>query len=66
MFATFVYLYMGGSRGGGAGGPDPPPEKITRNIGFLSNIGVDPLENHYAAKPAFIVGAPSSRQRNAI
>ena len=38
-----------------AGGPDPPP-KNHKNIGFLSNTGPNPLENHNAAKPAFNVG----------
>ena len=32
-----------GSRGGGAGGPDPPPVNH-KNIGFLSNSGPDPLK----------------------
>ena len=36
-------LGMGGSRGGGgAGGPDPL--KNHKNIGFLSNTGLDPLK----------------------
>ena len=48
------------SRGGGAGGPDPPPEK-SQNIGFLSNTGQD-----RATKPAINVGPPSALQRNAI
>ena len=34
---------MCGSRWGGGGG-DPPPWKITKNIGFLSNTGPDPLK----------------------
>ena len=55
-------LIMPGSRGGGgAGAPDPP-----ENIGFLSNIGPDPLKSHKATKPAFNVGPSSARQRNAI
>ena len=37
---------MCGSRGGGAGGPDPPPLKNHENIGFSSNTGPDPLKNH--------------------
>ena len=37
--------------GGGAGGPGPPfSRKITKNIGFLSNTGPDPLKNHKADK----------------
>ena len=35
-------------------------------IGFLSNTGLHPLENHKTTKPAFNVGALSVRQRNAI
>ena len=33
-------------KGGGAGGPDPPPppQKNHKNIGFLSNTGLDPLK----------------------
>ena len=35
---------MRGSRGGRTGGSEPlPPEKITKNIGFLSNTGPGPL-----------------------
>ena len=29
--------------GGGTGGPDPPPLKNHKNIGFPSNIDLDPL-----------------------
>ena len=29
---------------GGTGGPDPPPLKIHKNIGFLSKTGADPLK----------------------
>ena len=55
-------------RGGGVGpgGQDPPPLKNHKNIGFLSNTGSDPLENHKATKPAFNVGPPSAPQQNAI
>ena len=46
-----------GGGGGGAGSADlPPPRKITKNIGFLSNTGLDPLKNHKTTKPAFNVG----------
>ena len=38
---TFCLNTMSGSRGGGAGGPEHP--KNHKNIGFLSNIGPDPL-----------------------
>ena len=47
---------MRGSRGGIVGGPDTPPLKNHKNIGFLGNTGPDPLKNHKATKPAFNVG----------
>ena len=34
------------------------PGKITKNIGFLSNTGLDPLKNHKATKSA-IIGTPA-------
>ena len=43
--------------GGGAGGPDrtPPPLKNHKYIGFLSNTGPDPLNNHsYPASIQFL------------
>ena len=37
---------MSGSRGGEAGGSDPPPPlKNHKNIGFPSNIDLDPLKS---------------------
>ena len=51
---------MGGSRGGGGGGGGPL--KNHKNIGFPSNIDLDPLKitkspkNHKATKPAFNSG----------
>ena len=62
-------LYMYGSRGGGGGGGGQgvqTPWKIKKNIGFLSNTGPDPLNNHKATMPAFNVGPPSARQWNRI
>ena len=44
------------SRGGGT------PLENHKNIGFLSNTGLDPLKNHKATKPAFNVGLSSARQ----
>ena len=35
-------------------------------IGFLSNTGMDPLENHKATKPEFNVGPSLTHQQNAI
>ena len=40
---------------GGPGGADLPLENH-KAIGFLSNTGPNPLKNHKATKPAFIVG----------
>ena len=42
-----------------------PPEK-SKNIGFLSNTGPDPLINHKDTKPAINVGPSLARQQNAI
>ena len=60
---------MGGSRGGGTGGPDPPhpPEKSQNtSIGFLSNTGPDPLKNlkSYLAyiQCWAIIGTPAKRR----
>ena len=36
------------------------------NIGFFSNTGMDPLNNHKATKPAFNVGPSLAREENAI
>ena len=46
-----------GARGAGGQGAGHP----LKNIGFLSNIGLDTLKNHYATKPAFNVWPPSAR-----
>ena len=40
-------------------GRSPPFLKNHENIGFLSNTGLDPLENHTATKPVLTVGPPS-------
>ena len=54
--------------GGGGGGGDRgrSPVKNLKNIGFLSNTGLDPLKNHKSPKPAFNVGPSSACQRNPI
>ena len=49
---------------GGAACPDPPENH--KNIGFLRNTGPDRLKNHKTTKPAFNVGPPLARRRNAI
>ena len=51
-----------GGGGGGGGGWQGGLEflwKITKNIVFFRYTGLDPLENHKATKPAFIVGLSS-------
>ena len=50
-------IQMGG--GGGGSGSGPSLEKH-RNIGFLSNTGLDPLKNYTATKGA-INGMPAKR-----
>ena len=50
----------------GTGGPDPPPMKNHKNIGFFRNTGPNPMNNLKATKSAFNVGPSSARQRNAI
>ena len=50
---------------GGQGVRTPPLENY-KNIGFLSNTGLDPLKSYKTTNPAFNVGPPSARQRNAI
>ena len=47
-------------------GPDPPPLKNHKNIGFLSNSGPVPLKSYEATEPAFNVGLSSAPQRNAM
>ena len=48
---------------GGGGGGGGVNQKAIR---FLSNSGLDPLENHKATKTAFNVGPSSAHQRNTI
>ena len=50
----------------GTGGQTPPPLENHKNIGVLSNTGLDPLKNDKATNLAFNVGPSSARQRNAI
>ena len=49
----------------GTGGLDPPL-KNHKNKGFLSNTGLNPLENHKVTKPAFNEVPLSACQQNAI
>ena len=50
---------------GRTGGMAPSLEN-REATGFLSNTGLDPLENHEATKPSFNVGSSSACQKNAI
>ena len=50
----------------GTGGPDPPPLKNHKTLGFLSNNVPDPLKNHKATKSEFNVGPSSAGQGNTI
>ena len=43
--------------------PEGGPPVNHKNIGFLSNTGLDPLKNHKATKAAFNVGPTMARQR---
>ena len=54
--------------GGGGGGRGPVDSNMENHkaIGFLSNTGPDPRENHKTTKPAINVGPSSAHQRNTI
>ena len=56
--------FMGGG-GGGKGVWTPTPLENYKAIGFLSNTGLDPLENNKAIKQAVNVLPSSALQRNA-
>ena len=58
---------MGGPKGGGAGGPDPP--KNHKDIGFPSNTGLDPRKwQSYQAsiQCRVIIGTPANRNLNGV
>ena len=57
MLLRFNYVVHEQSQRGHKGSRPPPPD-----IGFLCNIGTDPLENHKATN----FRPPSARQRSAI
>ena len=44
----------------------PHPLKNHKNIGFLSNTGLDPLKNHKTTKPAFNVGPSLTHHLNGV
>ena len=55
-----LVLFMRVPRRGGRGSAPPPHFLLNhKNIGFLSNTGLDPLKAQKATKPAFIVGLSS-------
>ena len=61
---------MRGSRGGGGGrGSEPQPEKLKKNIGFLSNTGPDPLKITKLLSQLqcwVIIGTPAKRHSNGV
>ena len=59
MFNFYYVSTCADPEGGGQG--VRTPLKNHKNIGFLSNTGPDPLENHKATKPAFNVGPSTAR-----
>ena len=61
LHGIILYMYGRIQRGLGLGFLTPPPLKIYKNIGFISNIG--PEQNYQAA---FNVGPPSAHQRNGV
>ena len=63
---VLILVSMRGSRGGGGGRGSGPSLKNHKNIGFLSNTGMDPLKNHKPTKQAFNIGPLTVHQRNAI
>ena len=64
---TQQQTFKRGSREKETGDHLPSSGKLhLKAIGFLSNTGPDPLENHKATNPAINDGSLSARQRNAI
>ena len=63
---SHCFSYVDPEGGGDRGSGPVPSLKITKNIGFLSNTGLDLLKNHKVTEPAFNVGPTSARQRTAI
>ena len=57
---------MRGSRGGVGAGSSGLHSENSQTIGVLRNTGPDSLKNYKANKPAFSVGLPLARQRNAM
>ena len=51
--------FMCGPRGAGWGKRVQTPLKNHKHIGFPCNTGLEPLKNHKATKPAFIIGSSS-------
>ena len=64
MYGKRIRRSMAG--GGGGGQRVRTSLKNHKAIGFLNNIGSDPLKNHKATEPAFNIAPSSARQRNAI
>ena len=47
---SFILKYACADPEGGQGVRTPPPPENHKDIGFLSNTGPDPIENHKATK----------------
>ena len=61
MTENFLTGMDGSRKRGGGGGSGPTPER-SQKIGFLSNVGPDPLKNCKATRPEFNVMPSSGRQ----
>ena len=66
VMAVITYEYSCADPEGGGGSGVWTPPKNHKNIGFSSDIGLEPMKNHKATKPTFNVWPSSARQRNAI
>ena len=62
--SLFYNHYMGGSRGGGTGGPDPP-EKSQKYVSFC-NTGPEPLKNQASIQCWVIIGLPAKHHLNGV
>ena len=63
---SFHDNFMPRSKGWGGGRRARPHLENHKPVGFPSNTGLDPLENHKAAKAAINVGPLWVRQQNAL
>ena len=69
VFETINYYNVAHVMHGSIGGPDPPPLKNHKNIGFLSNTGPDPLKKNsfqVSIQCWAIIGTPAKRHFNGV